>query len=80
MNAESPPEQTRRDHARVVEDEELIAMEKRWELCKQMIFDCTAKTVQGEQSRVLPTLKRPLGNLRFGQIVFELVKTHSLSV
>jgi hypothetical protein len=39
MNSGTPPKQARRDDPRVVDDQELIASQKKWKIREQAVFE-----------------------------------------
>ncbi len=73
MNPGAPPEKPGRDDARIVEDEEFVALKKLAEFKKAMIFEPACETVQQEKSRSFAPIERPLSNLLFRQLIIKLV-------
>ena len=51
MNPGAPPEEPSRDDARIIEDEEFVALKKFAEFKKAMIFEPAGGAVQQEKSR-----------------------------
>jgi hypothetical protein len=76
MNPGAPPEEPGRDNARIVEDQEFVALKEFGECKKAMIFKPACEAVQEEKPRSCTPIERPLSNLFFGQVIIELVKPH----
>src|SRR6266446_2268687 len=76
MNPGAPPEEPGRDDARIVEDEEFVALKKFAEFKKPMIFEPAGGPVQEEKSRSVAAIQWPLSDLPFRQVIIELVQSH----
>jgi hypothetical protein len=76
MNPGAPPEEPGGDDARIVEDEEFVALKNFAEFKKAMIFEPACGPVQQEKSRSFAPIERPLSNLLFRQVIVELVQSH----
>jgi len=73
MNPRAPPEEPGGDDARIVEDEEFVTLKKFAEFKKAMIFEPAGGAVQQEKSRSFAPIQWPLSDLRFRQVIVELV-------
>jgi hypothetical protein len=69
-------EQTSRNDAGVVEDQELIATEEIGEFSEKAVLPGTASATEREKAGRIPLIKRPLGNLFARQTVIELFEKH----
>lgn len=80
MNTGSPSEEARRNHARVVEDDEFVSGEKVGEFRKLRILEPAAHAVNDEQPGRVAAVKRTLGDQLLGKVVMKVVNTHKLQL
>ena len=70
------PEEPGRNDARIVEDQEFVAVKKFRELEKAVIFKAPGRAVELKETRSIAPTERPLGDLVFGQVIVELIESH----
>jgi hypothetical protein len=76
VDTRAPAEQTSRNDAGVVQDQELIPTEELRELSERAVPPRTTSAIEREKEGRIPSIKRPLGNLFARQMVIELFETH----
>ena len=73
MDAGTPPEQTRGDDARIIEDQEFVAAEERGKFRELPVFKDSRRTIEHEHARGLATAEGPLRDLLPREKVIEVL-------
>jgi hypothetical protein len=76
VDAHAAAEQTSRNDAGVVQDQELIATEEIWQLSEKAVPPRTTSAIEHKEAGRIPPIKRPLGNLFARQMVIEFFEKH----
>jgi hypothetical protein len=70
-DAFTPPEEARREDARVVQHKSVTRVEKRWEIPKNAVLPAILVAVQNEHSRAGAVFGRRLSDQFFGKLIVE---------
>ncbi len=76
MHPGAPPEQARRNDARIVEDEEFVAAQQAGKFREDAVLENSWRPTQAQQPRRFATLKGTLRNLFSREMVVQLFQTH----
>src|SRR5579862_3778282 len=72
------PEQARRQHASVVQDEQFVAPKQRWQFAKLTVLPGAGRLAQQQHSRCVAFGKWPLGYTSRRKFVIEIAQIHRL--
>ena len=78
MGADAASEKTRRDHARVVQNKQFVAVKQAGQLRERAIFDGFLVALEQKKTGGIAPLERALGNLRLGKVKVEIFEAHPL--
>src|SRR3989442_105726 len=75
----APADQSRRDHARIIHDQQFVAAKHFRQLAESAIFPAVARAVQKKQPRGVAFGQRMLRDQRSWQDIIEFGKLHRLA-